>query len=140
MQDAVVDTNILIRALLTPDSSDGQIFIKIKNLEINLYTSNNQLDELIRVLEYPRLKKLGIDQRTKSAFFKTIVSLGKFITPREVNLCRDKFDNMILGIAMTMADKNKVYLISADKDLLVLKGRVEGVAIMTPQEFLRLKR
>lgn len=139
MQDVVVDTNVLVRALLKPESSDGEIIKRVVIRELNLLISNGQFDELVRVLEYPRFKKFNVTPETAEIFIKTIITFGKFVFPQVTNLCRDKNDNVILGTALAMVGKKRVYLISADKDLLVLKGKVEKVIIMTPQEFLKSK-
>lgn len=38
---------------------------------------------------------------------------------------------------MAVAENEPVTLVSADKDILTLKDNVEGVAIMTPQGYLK---
>lgn len=136
MQDAVVDTNVLVRAFLKPESSDGEIIKRVVICELNLLISNGQLEELGRVLEYPRFKKFNVTLDATEIFIKTIVTFGKIVFPQTTNLCRDNSDNIILGTALAMVGNKGIYLISADKDLLVLKSKVEGVVIVTPQEFL----
>jgi len=49
-------------------------------------------------------------------------------------ICRDPDDDLILAAAAQAAC---AYLVTGDKDLLVLK-RFEGVALVTPGEFARL--
>lgn len=139
MLHAVVDTNILIRALLKPDSSDGRVFQLFLDGKITLYFGKNTLNELVRVLSYPRIqKKYHITNLTLETFLRVINTYGKIITPKvKADLCRDKDDNEILSVALTIAGENPVYLITADKDLLVLRSKIKGVLILTAQEFLR---
>lgn len=136
---AVVDTNILIRALLNPTSSDGKIYKMFLSSEIILYSSEGQLKEINRVLRYPRIKKkYGLSDDIISDFISTIVSFGKLvITTERIELSRDKDDNELLSIAKSVFQGDPIYLITADEDLLVLKGKMEGIRILTPQEFLR---
>lgn len=140
MLDVVVDTNVLVRAFLKPDSSDGEIIRRVVDRKLNLYISQEQFNELVRVLQYPRLQKYDVNDATVATFLKTIVSFGKFVIPQKTDLCRDKPDNAILGTALALIGKNQVFLITADKDLLVLKGKVDGIDILTPQEFLKSVR
>lgn len=139
MPDVVVDTNVLVRAFLKPGSSDGEIIQKVVIGELNLFISSVQFTELVKVLKYPRFKKFDVTDNATAAFIKTIVTFGKIVVPKETNLCRDKNDNAILGTALAIGGGKPVYLITADKDLLVLKKKVEGIVILTPQEFLKRK-
>lgn len=140
MQNVVVDTNILVRALINPDGSDGKILRMAFDETVQLWYSKGLLLEFIRVLSYPRLKKyLGSNNRS-DVFLESLITFGKIITPQVVHLCRDPDDNEIIGVAMAVAANHPVALVSADKDILVLTGSIDGVAIMTPQEFLEIYR
>lgn len=137
MFDAIVDTNIYVRAFLKPDSSDGKIVhLAIDDL-ISLYYSHYSFEELLKVLGYPRLKKYGVTAEKIEIYLRLISGVGKLISPsKRITLCRDPHDNEFLSIAASVAESSQVYLITADKDLLVLKGKVDNVEIATPQEFL----
>lgn len=137
MQNVVVDTNILVRALIKPDGSDGKVLQMAFDEKLRLWYSKELLYEFIRVLSYPRLKKYLVAKNRSDVFLEALVAYGKIITPRVVSLCRDPDDNEILGIAMAIARDTLVAVVSADKDLLSLDRSVEGVRIMTPQEFLK---
>ncbi|MBI4065042.1 putative toxin-antitoxin system toxin component, PIN family [Candidatus Gottesmanbacteria bacterium] len=139
MQNAVVDTNVLVRALLKPDSSDGIVVRRAFDDRLCIWYSERIIREFIRVLSYPRLEKYHITKERAEVFLELFITQGKIITPHITKLCRDLDDNEILGIALAaVATTNaSIALVSADKDLLVLKGSVEGVRIMKPQEFLR---
>ncbi len=137
MRNVVVDTNVLVRAFLNRNNSDGRVFAKAITGEIQLWYSRRLLEELLRVLSYPRLARYTITREAIDAFIKMLMLHGKSIQPQSTTLCRDPDDNEILGIALALVGSEPVYLISADKDLLALRNRIEGVTILTPQEFLK---
>jgi len=138
MQNVVVDTNVLVRALLRPDGSDWRVFTLAIDGKITLWYSHRLLTELARVFTYPRLKKYDVTHETAATFIEMIVASGDAIEPQLTTICRDPDDNEILGIALAVTGVDPVYLVSADKDLLALRGSVAGVIILTPQEFLKL--
>ncbi|MBI5620635.1 putative toxin-antitoxin system toxin component, PIN family [Candidatus Gottesmanbacteria bacterium] len=138
MRNVVVDTNVLVRALLRPDGSDWRVFSLAIDGKITLWYSHRLLTELARVFTYPRLKKYDIANETAATFIEMIIASGNAIAPRLTTLCRDPDDNEIIGIALAVAGGDPVYLVSADKDILTLRGNVHGVTILTPQEFLKL--
>lgn len=137
MPSVVIDTNILVRALFSPDGSDALILRLAFERKIILLYSNGILIELLRVLQYPRMKKFGVAEEEIDAFVRAITTHGKAIVLKEIHLCRDEDDNEILGIALA-SEQERTYIITADRDLLVLAGTIDGVMILTPQEFLKL--
>ncbi|MEK7587928.1 MAG: putative toxin-antitoxin system toxin component, PIN family [Patescibacteria group bacterium] len=136
MPSVVVDTNILVRALLSPDGSDALILRLAFDRKVTLLYSNGILIELLRVLKYSRMKKFGVAEEEIEAFVRAITTHGKAIVPKEIHLCRDEDDNEILGVSLA-SGQDRTYIITADGDLLVLAGSVDGVTILTPQEFLK---
>ncbi|MBI4990814.1 putative toxin-antitoxin system toxin component, PIN family [Candidatus Gottesmanbacteria bacterium] len=141
MPYVVVDTNIFIRAILKPISSDGEIYKMFLNGKVLLYFSEIMVKEISRVLRYPRIKnKYQLTEETIITFLNTIFGFGKMVNPTErIELCRDPDDNELLSLAASISSSKEVYLLSGDRDLLVLKGKMEKVIIMTPQEFLKSK-
>lgn len=137
MRNVVVDTNVLIRAFLKRENSDGIILQKVIEKDLQLWYSNGLLHEVARVLTYPRLARYSITQEAVNSFIKMLIVHGKIVIPKSTTLCRDPDDNEVLGIAFAVAVDTPVCLISADKDLLALKRSVTGVRILTPQEFLK---
>lgn len=137
MRNLVVDTNVLVRAFFKREGSDGILLQTIIEDRLQLWYSIGLLDELLRVLSYKRLVRYGATKNAAQAFIQTLIVHGKATIPLVTTACRDPDDNEILGVAMAVAENSPVVLVSADKDILVLKGSVEGVHIMTPQEFLR---
>lgn len=139
MQNVVLDTNILVRAFIRPESRDGKMLRLVFGKKLRLWYSQRLLVEIFSVLGYPRLKKYGVTAKKAESFVKKIHRSGTVIIPHNTNICRDQDDNEILGIALAISERELVSIITADKDLLVLKGTIEGVTIVTPQEFLKLQ-
>lgn len=139
MRNVIVDTNVLVRAFLNRNNSDGIVFTQTITGDIQLWYSHRLLEELFRVLLYPRLVRYKVTREAIDVFIKTLMFYGKPIQPKSTKLCRDPDDNEILGIALAVAEggSDTVYLVSSDKDLLVLGGTMKGVTIVTPQKFLK---
>lgn len=136
---AVVDTNVLVRALLKANGSDGFIFEAFKNDQFELLYSGETLKELKRVLSYKRIfERYKLDNYRIDTFIRTIVIFGRFVfAPEKVKICRDPNDDEILSIALAIHTKKPIYIVSGDKDILELKGKVKGVKIVTATEFVK---
>src|SRR3989344_7509223 len=137
MPDVVVDTNILVRAIIKSSGSDGKIYKEFLNFHLSLYYSQQMFIELNRVLNYPRIKnKYNLNEVKITKFLDTISIFGKLVIPIDrVTFSRDKDDNKFLSVAVSISKSSQAYLITGDRDLLVLKGKIEKVNILTPQEF-----
>jgi len=137
MSAVIVDTNILVRAFLSGKLADDKILRLIIRGQHQLVYGRRQLEEFTRVLGYRRItKKYFIDKKTLAEFLLWIGENGKEIEAEEVNLCRDPDDNQILGLAVAAARGKVVYLITGDRDILVLKEKIKGVQILTAGEFV----
>lgn len=140
MPNVIVDTNVLVRALLKPNSSDGLIIKGVIGGKYKLFFSLTLISELKEVLAYKRIRKFGVTNQNKEVFLKTLFTFGKVISvSNHINICRDPDDNELLSIAASIPQTDPVYLISADNDILVLKEQFEKIKIVTPQQFLKVK-
>jgi putative PIN family toxin of toxin-antitoxin system len=131
----VLDTGILIAALITKDTPPDNIYQAWRTRRFELITSQWQLDEFRRVSRYPKLRK-----------YLQPIEAGNLInglrhqallleTLPEVDLSNDPDDNPLLAMAIaTEAD----YLVSGDKrDVLALK-KVGKTRILTARRFLAI--
>jgi putative PIN family toxin of toxin-antitoxin system len=131
----VLDTGILIAALITKDTPPDNIYQAWRTRRFELITSQWQLDEFRRVSRYPKLRK-----------YLQPIEAGNLInglrhqallleTLPEVELSYDSDDNPLLAMAIaTEAD----YLVSGDKrDVLALK-KVGKTRILTARRFLAI--
>lgn len=128
---AVIDTNVIISALLFPARRTATLLSLAQTGRYRLLTSPTLLREQARILRY---RFLWTDEAIRT-HLKDITHIGEIITPTEVLaiLERDPDDNMVLACAV-FGKANLI--VSGDKDLLHLKV-YEGIAIIRPRDFLR---
>lgn len=140
MLQGIIDTNVLVRAFLKSNGSDGLIFKAFVKGKFELLYSDISLKEFIRVINYPRiLKRFHNDKYKVERFIYNIVALGKFVyAPEKVKICRDPDDDELISIAKAIYVKNSIYIVSGDEDLHELKGKISGIKIVTANEFLKL--
>lgn len=129
----VLDTNVLISSLLKPGSKARQIYRLALRGEIKLYISKPLLNELERVLEYP---KFEIEKLQKELFLKTLKQIAVFVYPRQrIDLIKeDPPDNRVLECGV---GGKAGYIISGDKGHLLPLREYEGIKIVSPAEFLK---
>ena len=140
MLGVIVDTNVLVRAVLSGRGREDAIIDKIGNEDWRLAYGKGQLEEMVRVLGYERIsKKYKWDKDAVDELISWVVKYGRQIQAAEVEMCRDKDDNYVVGLVVRAARKSLVYLVTGDKDILDLKGKVENVTIITPGEFLKVE-
>ena len=130
----VIDTNILLSGLMLPNSTPGRIMQAWQDNCFDLVLNQFQLDELGRVLSYPKIqKRLKWEQAEITQFLKQIflrsVYLGEITTVAEVPA--DKNDNLILS-AYIIAEAS--YLVTGDKGILALR---QDYNILTAAEFVQ---
>jgi putative PIN family toxin of toxin-antitoxin system len=133
---AVVDTNILIRALIKPQGTVGPILGRLRDGAYILIYSEPLLDELLAKLTLPRIKvKYHLDDEAIEAFLALIALRGRQVTPsRQVHVCRDPDDDRVIEAALA---GDAGYVVTGDEDLLTLQ-QFEGLLFITPRDFLAL--
>ena len=127
----VLDTNILVSALGWK-GNPRKIFNLIKEGKIEALTSDEQMKELSRVLDYPRL---NFSDEQKIDIKSTISILFALVRPVEkINIIKeDSDDNIILECAQ---EGKADFIVSGDPHLLKLKG-FEGIKIVSPAQFIK---
>jgi putative PIN family toxin of toxin-antitoxin system len=132
----VVDTNILIRAIIQPHGTVGPVLLRLRQDEYTVLYAWALLEELMDVLNRPRIRE---KYRLTGQDIQTVVGLillrGEAVTPTErITACRDPKDDKFLEVAV--AGKADV-IVSGDQDLLVLDPYA-GIPIVPPNAFLRM--
>jgi len=133
---AVVDTNILVRAMIKPDGTVGPVLRRLRDGDYLLLYSEPLLAELADVLNRPRIRdKYGLTQEDIEAVLALILLRGEPVNPtRRIDECRDPKDNMVLEAAISArADA----IVSGDEDVLTLHP-FEGIPIIRPVDFLAM--
>jgi uncharacterized protein len=134
MMRAVVDTNILIRALIKPYGTVGPVIAHLRDGDYVIVYSSPLLIELTTKLALPRIRvKYRVQTEQVEALLSTIVLRGERVIPtRQIKLCRDPNDDMFIEAAVA---GQAPYVVTGDDDLLTLK-KFENVRFITPRAFL----
>ncbi|OIN88889.1 putative toxin-antitoxin system toxin component, PIN family [Candidatus Beckwithbacteria bacterium CG_4_10_14_0_2_um_filter_47_25] len=123
----VIDTNVLISGFYWSGIPKRIINLWLKG-KFRLYVSPGTAAELISLLirfEVPRTKIKNIK--------KILVTHSVRIIPQQkVTVCRDPKDNQFLELCLAASAD---YLITGDKDLLILK-KFHQTQIFSPKQFL----
>lgn len=131
MERIVLDTGIFVSALITKDTPPDMLFTAWQEGRFILVTSAPQLEELERVLLYPKLQKF-IKPAEARFLVDTIRAVAEIVeTIPDVDYSPDPDDNKI--IATAIAGKASI-LVSGDKaDILSLKS-VENIELISARE------
>jgi uncharacterized protein len=139
---AVVDTNLFISALIMRRGSPYEVLRRLRARHFVTLTSDMQRRELGNVLSRPHIRqRYRLSEAQIGEFFRLIERAGELVrieptfqSPVEV---RDPQDVLILATALV---GNAQYLVTGDKDLLVLAGdeHLGALRIVTAPEFLAL--
>ena len=133
---AVVDTSILVRAMIKPQSTVGPVLPRLWDGAYRLLYSESLLVELVDVLGRPRIRgKYGIGPDDVATVLTLIDLRGELVVPRRrITVCRDRKGNQVLEVATSgRAD----IIVTGDDDLLVLNP-FEGIPIVVPAAFLAM--
>ena len=129
----VLDTNILIGALITKGTPPDRLYQAWLRGEIELITSTAQLAELTDVLARPRLHKF-LDTDEAIAIVENLGARALILDePPDVHLSLDPKDNPILAAAI--AGKADL-IVSGDKKHMLALGEVHGIPMVTAREAL----
>ncbi|MFO7985087.1 MAG: putative toxin-antitoxin system toxin component, PIN family [Desulfatiglandaceae bacterium] len=131
----VMDTNGLVSALLF-GGTPGKLIPLWQEGRIKPYTSQEILDEVLRVLAYPRfsLSEQEIDYLLYQEILPFFYSVQE--QPGPVIVKEDPSDDHFIRCAMVAQAR---IIISGDQHLLSLKN-YEHINIVSPADFLRSKR
>ena len=133
---AVVDTNILIRALIKPQGTVGPMLVHLRNRAYILLYADPLLAELIAKLSLPRIRdRYRVSTQEVEAILSLILLRGEpVVSVPHIAACRDPEDNVILEVAVGgKAD----FVVTGDQDLLVLHP-FQGIPIVGPPRFLQV--
>jgi uncharacterized protein len=133
----VIDTNIFISAALSPKGTAYQAFSQAIQ-EFTIIQSEETYQEIAERIYKSKFDKYLSDEN-RELFLNLIQSKSKFIkTTSQIMICRDPDDNKFLELAI---DANAKFLITGDKDLLILKSQAEyQQLIISPRDFIELDR
>jgi hypothetical protein len=133
----VLDTNVIISALLSPSGPPAEIINHWEADQFEVVTSPPLLGELERALRYPRVKKyLKRSPDEVAAFIKRLRRVARVVEPQlalEV-IEEDPADNRVLECAVA---GEASYIVTGNDHLLKIK-KYKEIVILKPAEFLTL--
>lgn len=120
------DTNVLVAILSRRES-----ILVFKRL-LQDRTAHVPSSFILAEVEAVLVEKMKITKQKAKAAARLLERQSIIVHPKKIDkICRDPFDDYVLAAAVSgRAD----YLVTADKDLLVLEKH-KGVMIITPKEF-----
>jgi hypothetical protein len=131
---AVLDTNLLVSYLLTHRPPIATLIDEhLAQEHFVLITGAVLLEELDRVLRYPRLQRY-YSEETRTRYVALIAALSEIVDlPQSVpRICRDPDDDWVIACAVIgEAD----VIVSGDRGLLALE-RVGEVPVVSAAQFL----
>jgi putative PIN family toxin of toxin-antitoxin system len=135
----VIDTNVFVSGLISGTGSPAQILRAVQNKKVIHLVSDPIVEEYLRVLEYPRIRKF---KKITDTFVADIAAYLLHHTERielisTIRLSPDPDDDVFLE---TAADGKATLLLTGDKvDLLSLQF-IQGISIVSASEaVVRLK-
>jgi putative PIN family toxin of toxin-antitoxin system len=129
----ILDTNVLVSGLMFPQSVPGAALAAWREGRFDLVLPLAQLEEIGRVLAYPRIRKiLHWDDETIGRFLKQLYLRAEVVEPAAQDVeVRDLGD---LHVLQALAAGAAELLVTGDEDLLALRERY---AIETPAQFAK---
>ncbi len=124
----VVDTNVVISGVFF-GGAPRQILNAIVTSEITACATTEIVEEYLDIIDEMIKRKQG--RINKTLLHPLIHSLEMIEPNTRVELSRDPDDDKFLGCAK---DARALYIVSGDKDLLVLE-QFENIEIITAREF-----
>jgi uncharacterized protein len=129
----VIDTNVFVSGLITGSGAPAKILRAIRQNRAIHVVSDPIVEEYLRVLDYPRIRKF---KNISDEFIATIAAYLIYQTDRvelisSVRMSRDPDDDVFLQTAI---DGKATLLISGDKtDLLSLRA-IGAIPIVTARD------
>ncbi|MFZ0770517.1 MAG: putative toxin-antitoxin system toxin component, PIN family [Candidatus Sulfotelmatobacter sp.] len=129
----VIDTNVFVSGLISSAGPPAQILRAIQNKQVIHVVSDPIVEEYLRVLDYPRIRRF---KRITDSFIADIAAYLVYRTERvelasKIKMSPDLGDDVFLQTAL---DGRATLLITGDKtDLLPLR-MVESIPIVSAKE------
>jgi putative PIN family toxin of toxin-antitoxin system len=140
MTRVVLDTNLVVSAILSPEGKPARILKMAFDGKFDIALSSAMLEEITLVLNYQKIRKLltkrGIRLEEIKDVLRKIVRMA-LMTPGKLDIDlidRDPSDNMVLACAV---EGRADFVVSGDRHLTDIVS-FEGVSIVNPDTFLKL--
>ncbi len=136
MLRAVLDANVYVSGYVRPEGPPGQIVERLlRDSAFEVVLSTAIVDEVLRALAYPRVRKSARTKVGPDLWFEDIVMLAALVTDHEIGaVSKDPDDDKYIAAAI---EGRASFVVSGDPDLLDIKDH-EGIRIVNPRTFLDL--
>jgi putative PIN family toxin of toxin-antitoxin system len=132
---AVLDPNVYVSAIIQPAGTPGRLIERLlREASFEVVLSLAIVDEVLRALAYPKVRKLlrGADAQL---WFEDIVVLADVVGDTQLSgVCEDPDDDKYLAAAV---EGRASHVVTGDRRFLAV-GEHGGVEIVTPRAFLDL--
>lgn len=131
----VVDANVIVSAFLSKAGNANRIIKWWEDGKFTLLSTPAIIDEIGRVLHYPKLAKLhGLSHDEIDTFITLFAQATETVTTTEtLAISSDEPDNRYIECAIA---GNARYLVTGDKKHLLPIGNYRGVQIVAPATFV----
>lgn len=137
MLRAVLDANVFVSAFVRPEGPPGRIVESLlRDQTFELVLSEAIIEETLRALEYPRVRKAARTHVRPDLWFEDLIVLAELVSGAYAipALSEDPDDDKYVAAAV---EGRASFVVSGDPDLLAI-GEHEGVRLVSPRSFLDL--
>ena len=124
----VVDTNVIISGVFF-GGAPGQVIKAIVSSKVTAYSTTDIIDEYMEIVDEMISRKQG--SLNRNILMPFINSLEMIEPKTHIEVSRDPDDDKFIECAK---DAGALYIVSGDKDLLVIE-EYDGIQIITAKEF-----
>src|SRR5262249_37509681 len=131
---AVLDPNVLISALITPDGASARPLLELRAGAFELVYSQRLLEEVVQVLRREKFRRY-VTEAEVHAFADLVRQEGTLVDdpePPRATLSEDPDDEYLVALARAARVEA---LVSGDAHLLRLQGQIP---VLGPREFLEI--
>ena len=137
MVRAVLDANVFISAAVRAEGPRGQIIERfLQGGSFEIVMSQAIVDEVLRALTYPKVRKYIRPGLDPELWFEDIVVLSQFVAGEHVVAGASKDPDNDKYIAAAVEGRAQ-FVVAGDSDLLDLK-EYDGIRVVSPRAFLDL--
>jgi len=132
MQKVIIDTNILVSALIQRSYPNLIIYYCVLENQVDVCISDELFEEYLEVLNRPKFTRYP-DFLNKAEFVLTQIESKalKFFPKEKFEIINDKNDNRLLELA---SESNADYLITGNTNDFTMSN-FKGTKIVSPKEY-----
>ena len=137
MLRAVIDANVYVSALLRPEGPPGRIIERfLRDAAFDIVVSPPIVDEVLRALAYPKVRRLMRGIAAPELWFEDIVVLANLVNGAYhlSGVCPDPDDDKYIAAAI---EGRAALIVTGDRQMLALIEH-DGVRIVSPRAFFDL--